>query len=155
MIIATFVSCTYYDAFPPTLVSYFPYTENQQLVFTNERNDTTVLTVLEVHVSEKRCYLRGAKCRYVGMWFYAQNDTMTCRGETALTFSNGIQMTLGTCGIPYDREYYGDPYSSQMAAQIGDTVHFTHGNYEAIVVRYEGLVKFDDAKHECVWTLVK
>ena len=45
--------------------------------------------------------------------------------------------------------------AAQMLEQLGDTIRFTNDGHEAIVVRYKGLVKFDDAQHDYVWNLVK
>lgn len=154
ILLVTISSCRRYKAFPPALVTYFPYTENQKLVYANEGGDTTCLTVKQMYVSEKHFESYCSKCGWnIAMEFEANNDSVSIRGYMNITYTPFLQLVAG--GTFYHKEFPGDPFSAQFISQIGDTIRLSDDNHEAIVVRYEGLVKFDDAKHECVWTLVK
>jgi len=156
MILVTFASCTYYEAFPPEMVSYFPYTKNQKISFTNENGYSTNLTVKEVYVSRKHSQYWGLKCGGADMHFTAQNDTMSIQGNMEIPcMSNGeglaLDITLSAGNVDYLKYYSGDAYSAQMLSEIGDTIRFINDDQEAIVVRHEGLVQFYDKQRNCTW----
>lgn len=156
MILVTFASCTYYEAFPPEMVSYFPYTKNQKISFTNENGYSTSLTVKEVYVSKKHSQYWGLKCGGADMHFTAQNDTMSIQGNMEIPcMSNGeglaLDITLSAGNVDYLKYYSGDAYSAQMLSEIGDTIRFINDDQEAIVVRHEGLVQFYDKQRNCTW----
>ena len=155
-----FASCTYYEAFPPAMVSYFPYAKKQVLTFKNENGCLTNLTVKEVHVSKKYAQYWGIKCGGADMRFSAQNDSMTIQGNMNIPcMSNGVgfavEIFLSAGNVEYWKDYSGDAYSAQMLSEIGDTILFTNDEQEAIVVRNEGLTQFYDKQRNCTWNLVK
>jgi hypothetical protein len=154
ILLVTISSCRRYKAFPPALVTYFPYTENQQLVFANEREDTTALTITSVYISERHSESFCSKCGWnIALEFEANNDSMSISGYMNITYTPFLQLVAGSTF--YYKEFPGDPFSAQFISQIGDTIRLSYDDHEAIVVRYEGVVEFYDAKHKCVWTLVK
>lgn len=159
-LLATLASCTFYDAFPPEMVTYFPYAKRQKLSFKNENGCLTSLTVKEVHVSKKHSQYWGLKCGGADMRFSAQNDSMTIQGNMEIPcMSNGegisLDISLSAGNVDYWKNYTGDAYSSQMLTEIGDTIRFSNDEKEAIVVRHEGVVQFYDTQRNCTWKLVK
>ena len=148
-------SCSHIDAFPPALVSYFPYSENQQIIFANESGDTTTLTVSEFFVSE------GGRCPFGQKCLPPNELTVKMSNDSLMIFAimevihQNLSIGLFIGELSYHETFTGDAYSPQMLEQLGDTIRFTNDGHEAIVVRYKGLVKFDDAQHDYVWNLVK
>lgn len=144
------------DPFPASLVTYFPYTENQQLVFANENRDTTCLTVTEVFVSGAWSCPFGQKCRPpIEMTVNATNDSILFNVFMSASYPKYLILDLKACDVYYYREFPGDPFSEQIISEIGDTIRLSKDNNEAIVVRYEGLVEFSDLQRNCTWKLVK
>lgn len=161
-IIVTFSSCIqHYDAFPSALVSYFPYSENQQLAFANNNGDTTIMTVTEMYVSKEYTESFGMKCCWSPeMHFLAKNDTIYIRGSILIPFSpdgtsSEVKIGLTAGSLPYEANFAGDAYSTQILSQIGDTIQFIGDGHEAVVVLNEGVVKFYDIQRDCTWTLIK
>ncbi len=156
MVLVILTSCRpHSDAFPSALVSYFPYSENQQLVFANNNGDTTIMTVTDVYVSEEQWCRFGEKCLApVEMWVQASNDSMQMKASMD-AYSQSLGMGVNVGDVNYNKEIQGDPFSSEMLSEIGDTIRFTREGHKAIVVRYEGLVEFDDVQHDCTWKMIK
>lgn len=160
-IIATFSSCRqHYDAFPQALTTYFPYTENQNLMYTNNKGNITSLKITEMYVSKKYSQPFGVKCGGAEMHFSAKNDTMSIHGSMEVPCMSdgeafGIIINLSAGNVEYVKDFIGDAYSAQMLSQIGDTIRFSKDDCSAIVVRYEGLVEFYDIPRDCTWTLIK
>lgn len=160
VLLVSFTACNYYDAFPPAMVSYFPYAKKQKLTFKNENGCLTSLTVNEMYVSKKHSQYWGVKCGGADMRFSAQNDTMTIQGNMNIPcMSNGagfaLEIFLSAGNVEYWKDYSGDAYSDQMLSEIGDTIRFTNDDKEAIVVRHEGVIQFFDKQRNCTWTLIK
>jgi hypothetical protein len=154
LIMLTFSSCRRYKAFPPALVSYFPYTEHQKLFYANEKGDTTCMVVTELYVSEAHNEPYCTKCGNIAMEFQAQNDSMYFNGFMNAAYSYPY-LVLDAGGTGYYYDIPGDPFSDQIASEIGDTIRLSKDDNEAIVVRYEGLVEFGDRQRNCTWKLVK
>lgn len=161
-IIVTFSSCIqHYDPFPSALVSYFPYSENQQLAFASNNGDSTIMTITEMYVSKEFTESFGMKCCWSPeMKFLAKNDTISICGSMFIPFlpdgtSSEVVMSLTVGGLRYETDFSGDAYSTQMLSQIGDTIRFVKDGHEAVVVRAEGVVEFYDIQRDCTWTLIK
>ena len=154
ILLVTLVSCHRYQAFPPALVTYFPYTTDQRLIYANERGDTTCMIVTELFVSKEHTESYCSKCGWdIAMDFKAQNDSMYFSGYINVSYSPYLILSAGDTFYYYDIP--GDPFSEQIISEIGDTIRLSKDNNEAIVVRYEGLVEFSDLQRNCTWKLVK
>ena len=154
ILLIALASCRRYQAFPPALVTYFPYTENQRLVYANDKGDTTCLTVKQMSVSDEHTESYCSKCGWnIAMEFKANNDSIYFNGYMTVSYSPYLILDAG--GTYYYYDIPSDPFSEQIVSEIGDTIWLSKDGNEAIVVRYEGLVEFDDIQHNCTWTLVK
>ena len=78
---------------------------------------------------------------------------MYFNGYINVSYSPYLILSAGDTFYYYDIP--GDPFSSQIITEIGDTIRLAKDNNEAIVVRYEGLVEFSDLRRNCTWKLVK
>ena len=154
ILLVTLVSCHRYQAFPPALVTYFPYTTDQRLIYANERGDTTCMIVTELFVSKEHTESYCSKCGWdIAMDFKVQNDSMYFNGYINVSYSPYLILSAGDTFYYYDIP--GDPFSDQIISEIGDTIRLSKDDNEAIVVRYEGLVEFSDIQRNCTWKLVK
>jgi len=154
ILLMAIVSCRRHKAFPPALESYFPYSENQKLFYTNEKGDTTCMVVTELYIeehSEPYCSKCGS---VITMEFKAQNDSMYFYGFISL-IESPYYLFLAAGGTHYVYNIPGDPFSDQIVSDIGDTIRLSKDGHEAVVVRNEGLVTFDDIQRNCTWKLVK
>lgn len=153
ILLMAIVSCRRDKAFPPALKTYFPYAENQKLIYANEKGDTTCMVVTELNIeeqSEPYCSKCGS---VIAMEFKAQNDSMYFYGLMSVSESPYLFLAAGDTHYVYNIP--GDPFSEQIVSEIGDTIRLSKDGHEAVVVRYEGLVEFYDTKRECIWRIVK
>jgi hypothetical protein len=159
-IVVTGCKETHCPAFPKAIAdTYFPYTENSVLSYSNINGDTLIFKINSCWLSNSYLTERDCVCR-ASAGFRTERDTPLGM-EGNITFYDDNGATLMT-SVFYDEFYFTidgiNPYASGVRL-FGDTINLTKESNIRItgiqLIAEKGVTRFFDKEQDCEWVLVE
>ena len=159
---------THCPAFPKAIAdTYFPYTEDGVLNYSNINGDTLTFKIDYYELSDSYSFASSDCACESHASFYAESGpfSLSMNGFISLQDNKaGMEMIYSWGSFTGDLVYFYiegiNPYTSNNARLFGDTVNLTTNEpNERItsvqVIAEKGVTRFFDAKQDCEWVLVE
>jgi hypothetical protein len=148
-------------AFPKSVANtYFPYTENCQLKFSNDNSDTSTFTINDYILSDSYSFGWNCKCACgAGASFRMKNNlSQVIMHGVIYCYDNEALLQIDT-NAEYYYYYFVDginPYSSDNVRMFGDTVRLTCADSTSVqLIVGKGVTRFFDIRQKCEWVLIE
>ena len=159
---------THCPAFPKAIAdTYFPYTENSVLHYSNTNGDTLTFKIERYVLSDNYSYDWNCDCAcdaYAS--FRTERDPLSLRMDGIISLDDyrvGIEINIQDDFWGNRLYFYIDginPYASNNARLFGDTLNLTTNKpndriTSVKVIAEKGITRFFDAEQDCKWVLVE
>jgi hypothetical protein len=159
---------THCPAFPKAIAdTYFPYTENSVLSYSNINGDVLIFKINSYWLSDSYSLEWNCKCACddAGASFRTERDTSSLIMEGNMMFYDNLAtlMIYISDEFYFSDKFYFDidginPYASGVRL-FGDTINLTKESNRRItsmqLIAEQGVTRFFDKEQDCEWVLVE
>ena len=159
---------THCPAFPKAIAdTYFPYSENSVLNYSNINGDTLILKIDVYSLTGSHSYKWNCDCDCeAGAAFRTKREiTSLMMNGNIILYDNGAFLMIGIHDdVSYDQNFYFtideiNPYRSENVRLFGDTINLMKEDNQRFtgiqLIAEKGITRFFDKEQDCEWVLVE